>query len=160
MSNEIINCFNGKQCVYDNTCPMYNAALGICRLEPLKTYRVEGISPKQEPTPKPKPTRPQKPAEKEPSTFKVGELTDVTGTLLDDGTIKTGTRPDGTEWVRNSFRINADGMPIRVTLWGKLANDWASLHKDDEVTLKNMAVKEYKGVLQLNSVTTTDVTLH
>ena len=54
MSNEIVNCFNGKQCIYSTDCPMYNAALGICRLEPLKTYKVEGVptKPKQEPTPK------------------------------------------------------------------------------------------------------------
>jgi len=43
MSNEIVNCFNGKECSYDTSCPMYNAALGLCRLEPLKTYKVEGV---------------------------------------------------------------------------------------------------------------------
>ena len=55
MSNEIVNCFNGKECSYDASCPMYNAALGLCRLEPLKTYKVEGVpeKPKQAPTPKP-----------------------------------------------------------------------------------------------------------
>jgi len=59
MSNEIINCFNGKQCIYDNTCPMYNAALGICRLEPLKAYKVEAVPPKQKTVIPPKPTQRQ-----------------------------------------------------------------------------------------------------
>jgi len=57
MSNEIVYCFNGKECLYTPDCPMYNAALGICRLEPLKTYKVEGVPEKpkraQAPTPKP-----------------------------------------------------------------------------------------------------------
>ena len=60
MSNEIVNCFNGKQCIYDTACPMYNAALGICRLEPLKTYKMEGI-PEKPKTAQAQKTTPQTP---------------------------------------------------------------------------------------------------
>ena len=148
-TGERITCFNGEECVYLK-CPQFCKQLDTCNfivIGLLKGTPRSGSPPEQ--------TKKQSLLELE-----VGKLATVTGTLMDDPTIKSGTRNDGTDWTRNSFRIGLDGKPVRVTLWNPFSEEWRTLQKGDEVTLKDIAVKEYKGELQLSSIAKTDITLH
>lgn len=145
-----ILCFNKQECIYEQ-CPLYAPSIDTCKLELLK----------QKPMIDRKPApRSGSPPEPKTTALEVGKLATVTGTLIDDPTIKTGTRNDGTEWTRNSFRVEVDGKPIRLTLWNPFSEDWRTLQKGDTVTFKDMAVKEYKGETQLSSIQKTDITLH
>jgi len=160
MSNEIVNCFNGKQCIYSTDCPMYNSALGICRLEPLKTYKVEGVpeKPKQEPTPKTQQT-PITPTPQTAPDFTAGKYIEVTGTLLDDPIEKTGPRADGTEWRKAGFRMDIAGTTVSVALWDTFSDKGMELVKGNTVHLTSMRVgKPYQGVIQLGSGKYTEIT--
>ena len=133
---------------------MYNAALGICRLEPLKTYRVEGVPAK----PKQTTVAPTTPPQTAPD-FTEGKYIDVTGTLLDDPVMKTGPRADGTEWRKAGFRMDVLGTIVSVALWDDFSDEGIKLAKGNTVHLTSMKVgKPYQGVTQLGSGKYTQIT--
>ena len=129
---------------------MYNAALGICRLEPLKTYKVEGVPAAKDAKTTPATTAPD---------FTEGKYIEITGTLLDDPTESTGDRRDGTQWRKAGFRMDVGGTTVSIALWDDFCDEGMKLAKDDTANLTSMKVgKPYQGVIQLGSGKYTKIT--
>ena len=118
MSDEIIYCFNGKECIYTNECPMYNAALGICRLEPLKTYRVEGTPQKTRQPPARAPRTP----ENIPYREEIPEIISTWNTNQYGKSANSADYPELTEAIRRSYQGRLDYGDFYFKLGGNNEN--------------------------------------
>jgi len=145
MSNEIIICFNGQECIYAE-CPIYSAETDMCKLELFKKTGARGKpiqrTIKDEPQLKP--------------SYIEGKYINVTGTIVSEPETKTGTRADGTEWRMKRFDMEVDGEGVTMALWDSFAD--ADIVKGKKVSLEGVKVnKPYQDRVQLGTAKHTKI---
>ena len=140
MSNEIIVCFNGQECIYAE-CPVYSAEADLCKMEMFKKTGARG-KPIQRPPQQPATQTTMKgavPQRRFINTLNDGDTkVTVTGAVVFDPTYKDFNRKDGSVGSVTALILNDGTGDLNISFWDEKAEAPLKYKKGDSVTVENL----------------------